>query len=729
MQIIGIVESVIFRNVENGYTVVALSCDGKYETAVGIFPTVSEGEEVVIEGKRVVNDRFGEQIQVESVKTKPPTTPEGIIKYLSSDLFKGVGEVTAKRIVDKYGENTFDIIENNPIELKSIKGVTAKTALLIGYKYNELRSMQNSIIFLQKYDISLNLAIKIYKRYKVNTEAVVSNNPYRLIYDIDGVGYFTADRIALKIGLLYDSPERIKAAINYVLLNEANKNGNTYLPEEGLIDEVVKLIGSEITREAVASSIGDLEGFNMVIKFLKDDEYGIMLNKYYQLEKNIAANLARIKNYNEPIVNVRDEIKAFESFNNIELHESQIAAVEAALNNGGVVITGGPGTGKTTIIKCIISIFTNRDIEVALCAPTGRAAKRLSEATGQDAMTIHRLLDLDFTNGRGYFTYDEDTKLSAKVIIVDEVSMADEYTFNALINAIDHGGRLIIVGDKEQLPSVGAGNVLADIIGSQIFVVKELTEIYRQESESYIISNAHRINKGLMPVLDVKDKDFFFIETTTLDEITANITSLCSKRLPIFMNTTPDKVQVLCPMKKGIAGVVNINRQLQKCLNLNNTLELTVGESILRLGDKVIQLSNNYQTQWTKPNGESGEGVFNGDIGIIEHINIKSIEISVRFEDDKLVTYSAGELDQLSLAYAITIHKSQGSEFDIVVIAITPGSNTILTRNLLYTAITRAKKLVVLVGDKKTVSYMVNNNYTAKRYTCLLDFINEELNR
>jgi len=727
MQITGVIQNVIFRNAENGYTVISIVTDGKLETAVGVFPPVSEGEEVVIEGERVLNEKFGEQIKAESVRTKPPTTPEGIIRYLSSDLFKGIGEKTAQRIVRKFGEKTFDIIENNPTELDSISGITASKALQIGEKFRELRNMQDTIIFLQKYDISLNLAIKIFKRYKVGTQAVIIHNPYKLIYDIDGIGFFTADRIAVKIGLDKKSPDRIKAGINYVLFTEGGRSGNTYLPEKDLVNEVIRLLQfDDDEKEIISKEIEELGSLGFIIIFEKNLEKCVMLKKYYDLEKEIAEKLTAIKNnFSDSYINTEGDIEGFELFNNISLHDSQIKAINAAVNLGGVVITGGPGTGKTTIIKCIISIFKSRGLEVALCAPTGRAAKRLSEATGEPAMTIHRMLDLDYTDGKGYFTFNENTKLSAKAVIVDEVSMADEYVFNALISAIDCGGRLIIVGDKDQLPSVGAGNVLADIIESGIFAVKELTEIYRQESESYIITNAHKINKGIMPVLDRRDKDFFFIETESLKEITEEVTSLVSERLPTYLNVSPDRVQVLCPMKKGQAGIVNINRELQSKLNPLAAAEMEIGEIKFKTGDKVIQLNNNYQIKWTRENGEGGEGVFNGDIGVIESIDKKVMQMTVRFDDDRLVTYSAGDFDQLTLAYAITIHKSQGSEFDAVVVAISPGSNTILTRNLLYTAITRAKKLVVLVGNRKTISHMVGNNYTARRYTCLVDFIRE----
>ncbi len=727
MQFQGIIQNVIFRNAENGYTVINMLSDGKIETAVGIFPPVSEGEEVIITGNRVINERFGEQIVCESVRTKPPTTPEGIIKYLSSDLFKGIGEKTAKRIVDKFGDKTFQVIETNPMALDDIQGITAAKALLIGEKFNELKSMQNAIIFLQQYDISLNLAMKIYKRYKAGTETVVSNNPYRLIYDIDGVGFFTADRIAIKTGLFSESPERVQAAVNYVLNAEAERGGNTYSPIDYLVKEVIRLLGFDETKaDLIKEQIDELHTLGFAVKFEKNGVSAVMLRKFYQLEKDIAEKLVNIVNdFNEPVFNIDEEIEAFQTIENITLHKSQIEAINAAVNLGGVVITGGPGTGKTTIIKCIISIFKSMGIETALCTPTGRAAKRLSEATGEQAMTIHRLLDLDYKNGRGHFNYNEDTKLSAKAVIVDEVSMADEYVFNALINAIDTGGRLIIVGDKDQLPSVGAGNVLADIIASGVFTVKELTEIYRQESDSYIIINAHLINKGRMPLLDRKDKDFFFIEANSLNEILFNVTSLASVRLPGYLNITPDRVQVLCPMKRGLAGINNINRKLQAELNPNSLCEIEIGEDKFRKGDKVIQLNNNYQAVWNKENGESGEGIFNGDIGRIEEIDMKNFEMTVRFEDDRLVKYTMGDFDQLALAYAITIHKSQGSEFDAVIVAITPGSNIILTRNLLYTAITRAKRLVVLVGDRKTLEFMVNNNYTARRYTCLVDFIKE----
>jgi exodeoxyribonuclease V alpha subunit len=729
MQIIGTIESVIFRNAENGYTVISLSTEGRLETAVGIFPPVSEGEEIIIEGKRVINGRFGEQIAAESVRTRPPTAPEGIIKYLSSDLFKGIGEITAGRILARFGEKTFEIFENEPIRLSDIQGISKAKAMELGEKFNELRNMQESIIFLQQYDISLNLAIKIFKRYKAATESIVSKNPYRLIYDIDGVGFFTADRIALKMGLDPVSPERVQASIAYVLESEAERAGHTYLPEEHIRYSVAKLLNMDEEQTLlIGAEIQSLEDINYVVIGSNEDGRTVMLRKYYDIEQNIARKLSEIAcEASESYIDCSEEIKVFETVNGITLHKGQIAAIDAAVKSGGIIITGGPGTGKTTIIKCIISIFKMRGEGVALCAPTGRAAKRLTEATGEQAKTIHRLLDLDFTNGRGYFTYNENTRLPEKVIIIDEVSMADEYVFNALINAIDHGGRLIIVGDKDQLPSVGAGNVLADVMKSGIFPIMELTEIYRQGAESYIITNAHRINKGQMPNLDVKDGDFFFIEPKSLYDIGKEITSLCADRLPGYLGVAPSAIQVLCPMKKGLAGVNNINKELQRRLNPYEKSEMEVGETGYKEGDKIIHLNNNYQLKWIKENGESGEGVFNGDIGTIIGVDKSALKITVKFEDERIVTYGAGDFDQLALAYAITVHKSQGSEFDAVIVALTPGSNTILTRNLLYTAITRAKRLVVLIGDRKTVQNMVNNNYTARRYTYLKEFIRESM--
>jgi exodeoxyribonuclease V alpha subunit len=723
MQINGTILNVIFRNAENGFTVITLSGDSGQETVVGIFPPVTEGEEVSVEGERVVS-KFGEQIKATSVRTRPPRTPEGIIKYLSSGLFKGIGIKTAEKIVAKYSQNTFEVIENNPLELMKIPGITAERAMIIADKFKELRNMQDTIIFLQKYDISLNLAIKIFKCYKAATQSIVGNNPYRLIYDVDGIGFFIADRIAIKIGIDALSPERLKAAVNYVLYAEGEKSGNTYLPEELLINNVIRLLSLEDNaRELIRREIESECARNAIIKLSVGENSAYMLRKYYELEKSIADKLIKIKRgfINRDIDN-SGEIDAFCGINGIELNPGQISAINAAVSSGGVVITGGPGTGKTTIIKCIISIFKARGEEFALCAPTGRAAKRLSEATGEPASTIHRLLNMDFSSGRGFF-FNENTKLTAEAVIVDEVSMADEYVFHALISAVKTGARLIIVGDKDQLPSVGAGNVLADIISSNVFKIAELTEIYRQESESFIIINAHKINKGLMPALDIRDKDFFFIECDSPVEIQEQITSLASSRLPAYLNIPSDRVQVLCPMKRGITGIININKKLQETLNPQAKSEMEIGEIKFKTGDKVIQLNNNYQLGWIKDDGESGEGVFNGDIGIVEHIDNKVMQMRVRFDDERSVTYSPGDFDQLALAYAITIHKSQGSEFDAVIIALTPGSRTIMTRNLLYTAITRAKKLVVLVGSRKTVSEMVKNNYTSKRFTLLRDFI------
>lgn len=729
MQFKGVIESIIYRNIENGYTVLSVAIEDHLETVVGVCAPITEGEEIEITGEFVKNDKFGQQIKAESIISKPPQTKDGIVKYLSSDLFKGVGEKTAMRIVDKFGEETFKIIEKEPIKLAQIHGITPIKAKELGEKYAELKAMQETIIYLQKYDISLNLSLKIFKRYQSNTINTIKNNPYKLVYDIHGIGFFTADTIALKVGLEKDSQERIQASICYILNSLANKTGDTLISEKKLIDDVYKLIKIEDDyKTKIKEEIVNLED-TLIQAFMVDEDKYLMLKKFYDLEKNIAENLFRIKrSFDEKKLDVNTEIDNFEKVNKIKLHLSQRSAIASAINNGVMIITGGPGTGKTTIIKAIISIFKSRRLSISLCAPTGRASKRLSEATNEVASTIHRMLDLDFSDGKGHFKFNENQKLSSKVIIVDEVSMVDEYIFNSLLKAIEYGARLILVGDKDQLPSVGAGNILSDLLESKLFKVNELTEIYRQANDSYIISNAHRINKGKMPVLDIKEKnnDFFYKNLDEQSLIADNATSMCAYRIPNFLNIPSKNVQVLCPMKKGLAGVNNLNKMLQKTINKNTFPTIVCGENTFRVGDKVIQNSNNYQLSWSNEYGESGEGVFNGDIGIIHSIDKKNSSMIIKFEDTRLVEYSSSDIEELSLAYAITIHKSQGSEFDVVIIPISPGSGLILTRNLLYTAITRAKKMVVLIGSKKMVSYMVHNNKSTKRMTSLVRFLNEE---
>ena len=725
MELVGNIESIVFRNAENGYTVAHIATP-KRVTCVGIFPPVTEGERVVMTGDYVVNRNFGEQFKVTSVKVSPPTGRESMIRYLSGGLFKGIGEMTAKNIVSFFGERTFDIIEFSPHELTKVKGISRVKSESIAAQFSEFRAMQQTIIFLQSFDISLNLALKIYRTYEGLTEGVLRNNPFRLIEDVDGVGFATADMLALSMGLDKESNFRLGAAVVHVLKSAASTKGHTYLPLGMLVRETMKLLAFEADKEhLVLATIDDMQ-LEGTLVYLNDYRMnGVMLASYYNLEKSIATNLHRIMGHSVELdLDLEEEIAAYERAQGVTLHSAQKEAITAAVNSGCVVISGGPGTGKTTIIKFIIELLKKQGYTFALTAPTGRAAKRMSEATGAPAKTIHRLLDMHPAASQ------IDTKLDADVVIVDEISMADEYIFNALLKAIPVGGKIILVGDKDQLPSVGAGNILADVISSGIIPVKYLTHIYRQSNDSNIAIYAHMINGGNVPEFDNRSRDFFFDNVPEEGAVMQDVISLCTERLPRYFALSASDVQVLAPLKKGDAGVESLNAELQKVINPpdRDKGEMISGERIFRVGDRVIHTVNNYQLGWLLRDGdkvEAGEGVFNGDIGRVVAVSRAEAQLQVQFEDGKVATYTAGDLDQLSLAYAISVHKSQGSEFPVAVVVISRYNPIVTSRNLLYTAITRAKRAVVLVGDRQNVVKMIKNNYTEKRHTALSIFLKD----
>ena len=730
MRLTGTVLEIVYRNVENGYSVVWLDTNPMPCTAVGVFPPVASGEVVDVEGEWVNNSRFGEQFAVESVTVKPPATKDAVFKYLSSGLFKGIGEVTAYAIVENFGENALNVIETAPARLAEVKGVSVKKAMAISETYMSLREMQETIVYLQGYGVPLNTALRIYKAYEAATRRVIEQNPYKLVDDVDGIGFITADKIAKLTGVPADSKFRISAAVVYLLKDAMDKNGHTYLPLTELVNETDKLlaIDNENVEQLINEAICDCEIEGKVVRLEKNGREIVMHARNYVCEQSIAAHIVSLTTGGASLsLHADDDLAEYEKAHGITFHESQRAAIMSCLKSGVNVITGGPGTGKTTIIQCIIELLKARNYSVCLCAPTGRAAKRLSEATGLEAKTIHRLLDLDFTDGKGHFTFNENTKLEQDVVIVDEVSMCDEYVFNALIKSIKYGGRLIMVGDKDQLPSVGAGNVLADVISCGIVPVSYLTHIYRQGEDSYIVTNAHRINKGLMPVIDNRCRDFFVDNKADATAALNTITDMVARRIPAYAGVTPRDIQVLCPMKKGIIGVENMNAKLQETLNpFGGKPQLQVGNRIFRKGDKVMHTVNDYELEWQNPDDlTTGTGVFNGDIGYIEEVDEKDASVVVAFDDGRRVRYGQGDFDELTLAYAISVHKSQGSEFPVVIVAVTSGNYMILTRNLLYTAVTRAKNMVVLVGATENIEKMVKNNYTAKRYSLLSDFVKD----
>lgn len=736
MELEGIVDEIIFRNDDNGYTVFLFDCSDKGYVAVGSFLSINIGENLKLVGNFKHNGKYGMQFQVDSYESIAPKTRNGIIRYLSSGLIKGVGPVTAEAIVKKFKENTLEVIEFNPEKLVEVRGISQKKAKLISESLVEVKDMQNAMVFLQGYNITTTIALNIYEIYKNSTIEVVKTNPYRLVEDVNGIGFLKADKIAQSMGIAVDSPFRIRAGILHILNEASDKNGHTYMLKPQLVEGVNKLLALEnIDVSKIFEDIFDvLQKENLVKVFWEDKHEIIMLTKMYNAEKYVASKLAILNNSNiETDLNLDDEITFFENQKHLKLHQDQKNAIKMAINSGVSVITGGPGTGKTTIVSCALEIFKMLNKNILLLAPTGRAAKRLSESTGEEAKTIHRALEIDFRSKLGLFVYNEKNPLPYDVIIVDEVSMVDVVLMNSLLKAISKGSKLILVGDKDQLPSVGAGNVLADILSSQTINVTQLTQIYRQENDSLIISNAHMINEGVMPVLDNKSSDFFFDCKEERADIFSSIVSLVTQRIPSFFKIEKSKIQVLAPLKAGECGIENINVSLQEKINppLPTKNEIKVGQTIFREGDKIMQTANNYNLEWKKRYErenyfEDGAGVFNGDIGYIHKIIPQTYEMIVWFEDGREVVYPRSELSQLSLAYAITIHKSQGSEFDAVVIPVTSGPSLIFTRNLIYTAVTRAKKLVVLVGSKSALKRMISNTYMAKRFTLLEKFLIEE---
>ena len=727
MELQGEIVKVIFTSSETGYTVLDMKCEDSIFTVVGTFPPVSEGQMISVEGSFKMKTQYGKQFLAERISISQPSRITGIVKFLSSGLIHGLGPVTAEAIVNMYGVETLEKMKY-PMEIAKVRGVSLKKATDFCMSFVKLQKMQDAIIFLQKLGITINLALKIYKVYESKTEDNVRKNPYMLVDDIDGVGFTTADRIAGELGIKKDSDYRICAAITYLLKEAATRSGHNYLPDSELVQATLQLLALECENpeERVRDNIEDMIMLGDLVRYDTGEHIAIMLKKNYYIERNIARKLLQLRQEASDFrVDADDEIKRFEKTAGFELHKNQAEAVKASIENGVHIVTGGPGTGKTTIVKCILNLFKNLGQRVALCAPTGRASKRLGEATGEDAKTIHRLLDLDFTGGKGHFNYNEDTRLAADVVIVDEVSMCDEYVFYALVRSIKKGGRLILVGDKDQLPSVGAGNVLADIISCDMIPINYLTRIYRQSDDSLIIENAHKVNSGVMPTLDNKSKDFFFDSQTDTSVMLSNVINLTVKRLSSFAGITPKDIQVLCPTKKGVLGVENINVEMQKVLNPpdKEKNEIRSGVNIFRTGDKIIHLVNNYQMEWYSEDGGSGSGVFNGDIGYITYIDKSAPSMKVEFDDGRIATYKQENFDELTLAYAISIHKSQGSEFPAVIITASGGNPYLMTRNLLYTAITRAKSFVVIEGTKESVAKMVKNDYTAKRNTMLAQFI------
>ena len=736
MKIVGTVENIVFRNPENGYTVLGLIYNNKKLTAVGNLPEVYEGQTLELDGEFVVNKKFGEQYKVTDVKVVEPTTLPAIEKYLSSGLIYGVGPVTAKRIVDEFKEDTLAIMEFNPVKLSKVKGISKQKAIEISNAYNEMKGMQNAIMFLQSHFISTNMAIKIFNIYKERTIEVVKNNPYQLIEDVDGIGFATADKIAIKLGIDPMGENRVKAGLIYTLKTASEREGHTFLPKTMLVQNCIEILGfSESETSLVERSAEFLQIEGMVKNFPYHGEDVCMLTKYYFQEKYIAKKLYKLSyNQFDERINFIDSINHYQRLHKIQLNGEQTDAVLNSLNKGVSIITGGPGTGKTTIVRCILEMFKELHKKVLLCAPTGRASKRLTESSGMEAKTIHRALEMNPSEGEGYFHRNQDNPIDADVVVVDEMSMVDATLFYHLLKALRGTTRLVLVGDKDQLPSVGAGNVLRDLIESKKIYTTHLVNIYRQDNDSLIITNAHLINSGKMPIIDNTSKDFFYEAGKDLVTNSETIIDLVTTRLPKYFGYKPNEIQVLAPMKAGPCGIDNLNKRLQQTINpYFQGLEVGSEFTKFHIGDKIMQTVNNYEQTYVKyeENGmmQEGTGVFNGDIGYITKIEPDTHETTIRFDDGKICKYAKTDLYQIVLAYAITIHKRQGSEFDCVVIPLVPGAPIIITRNLLYTAITRAKKAVVLVGSKQILARMIHNNYTQKRYTMLKDFLVDEFSQ
>lgn len=732
----GTVAGIIFRNEENGYTVLSLDTDdGGDITCVGSFPTLTTGALLSVTGKVSVHNKYGEQLAVTSYTVLNPTNRQGIVKYLSGGLIKGVGEVTANNIYDMFGDDTFGVIENNPALLAKVKGISAKKAMDIANAVAGLKIMQEQIMFLQSYGLSTNMSLKIYNIYKGDTKKEVSENPYRLIDDIDGVGFLTADKIAQSMGIPVESQFRVRAAMVYTLKDSAEKQGNTFLFFDDMVARCSELLKLDLSEyESLVEDTVTVLTLEPTIKdFNVEGKRAVALLRYYKLERSIAYKLLDLNASAKRILIDADSLIAqFERLNKFQFHSSQAGAVKSALINGVTVITGGPGTGKTTIIKCIAEILSATGLRLEFCAPTGRAAKRLSQSTGREAKTIHRMLGYEAHGGAMVFKYNRNNTLPCDVVIVDELSMVDVGIMYSLLSALENGTRIVLVGDKDQLPSVGAGNVLADIIHSGVIEIRYLTHIYRQSEDSLIVSNAHLVNSGHMPEINNRSKDFFVMQMSDFGEIAETVVQLVTKRLPKFTGLPSSEVQVLGALKNGVAGVDNLNAMLQQALNpfTYGKGEVQIGKNIIRVGDRVMQTVNNYELPYKKFNAngtvEEGEGVFNGDIGVVQSIDRVDGRMEIMYDDNRLATYGVQDFSDVQLAYAITIHKSQGSEFEVVVVPLLNGPPTIINKNLLYTAITRAKRAVVLVGSKKILALMIHNNYIAARTTNLCRFLQTE---
>ena len=737
----GYVDHIIYRNKDNGYTILVLSCEEEDITCVGTFKDIDQGETLEVQGDYVEHPVYGIQLKVAGYRIVAPEDAVSMERYLASGAIKGIGPALAARIVKKFGSDTFRIIEEEPERLAQIKGISESKAREIAALAEEKKDMREAMVFLQQYGISNTLSVKIYNTYGMNIYGIMRENPYKLAEDISGIGFRIADEIASKIGIHTDSDYRIRSGILYTLL-QSTQEGHCYLPKSELLGRSAGLLGLE--PEILEPQLANM----MMEKKIVIKEDCVYAMTYYYAELNCAKMLHDLNislGGEEGLLSseekhIENKIRSIESELGIELDELQRKAVLESVKNGLFLLSGGPGTGKTTTINTMIHYFEAEGMDILLAAPTGRAAKRMTEATGYEAKTIHRMLELNgaLTEEKKSINFErnEENPLEADVVIIDEMSMVDLHLFQSLLRAVSVGTRLIMVGDVDQLPSVGPGQILKDLIASEQFPVVILKKIFRQAGESDIVVNAHRINRGEAIKLDNKSKDFFFLERSDVNVIYKHMVQLVSEKIPRYVEASPYDVQVLTPMRKGSLGVEVLNKILQQYLNPPDAskAEHTYGEGFFRVGDKVMQIKNNYQLEWEVVSRygipvDKGMGIFNGDTGIVKEINDYSQTMIVEYDEKRLVTYAYAQLDEIELAYAITIHKSQGSEYPAVIMPILTGPKMLFNRNLLYTGVTRAKKCVTILGSSKMLEIMIDNKSEGVRYTGLEKRIREKYER